>query len=114
MSLNISEINVHVTLLQQQSAEASHVARLLSLYKSELPYFWSGEEVEILCRVLEAQRRDCEKLYGELSLLCSDIVQAVKSIQNQNRAGTLEIGGEGHKWHISASITLGSWKPIKF
>ena len=95
MSLNISEINVHVTLLQQQSAEASHVARLLSLYKSELPYFWSGEEVEILCRVLEAQRRDCEKLYGELSLLCSDIVQAVKSIPNQNRAGTLEIGGGG-------------------
>lgn len=95
MSLNISEVNVQVTLLQQQSAEASHVARLLSLYKSELLHFWSGEEVEILCRVLETQQQDCEKLCGELSSLCSDIVQAVKSIQNQNRAGTLETGGGG-------------------
>ena len=51
--MNISEINVHETLLQQQSAEASHVARLLSLYKSELPYFWSGEEVEILAGYLK-------------------------------------------------------------
>lgn len=114
MSLNISEINVHVTLLQQQSAEASHVARLLSLYKSELPYFWSGEEVEILCRVLEAQRRDCEKLYGELSLLCSDIVQAVKVSKIKTVPELWRSAGEGHKWHISASITLGSWKPIKF
>lgn len=95
VSLNISDVNVQVTLLQQQSATASHVARLLSLYKSELLHFWSGEEVEILCRVLERQQQDCEKLYGELSSLCSDTVQAVKSIQNQNRAETLEIGGGG-------------------
>lgn len=93
MALNISEVNKQVTLLQQQSAEASHVARLLSLYKSELPHFWSGDEVEILCRVLEAQQRDCEKLYEELSSLCTDIVQAVKSIQNQDSAGSLGTGG---------------------
>lgn len=93
MSLNISEINVQVTLLQQQSAEASHAARLLSLYKSELSHFWSGEEVEILCGVLETQQRDCEKLYEELSSLCTDIVQAVKSIQNQDSAGSLGTGG---------------------
>ena len=95
MALNISEVDTQATLLQRQGAAASHAARLLSLYKSELLHFWSGEEVEILCRVLERQQRDCEKLYGELSSLCSDIVQAVNGIQNQNRAGTLEIGGGG-------------------
>lgn len=89
MALNISEVNMQVALLQQQSAAASHAARLLSLYRSELPHFWSGEEVEILCRVLETQQQDCEKLYEELSSLCTDIVQAVKSIQNQDSTGPL-------------------------
>ena len=93
MALNISEVDMQVTLIQRQSAVASHVARLLSLYKSELLHFWSGEEVDCLRRVLEAQSRDCEKLNEELSLLCSDIVRAVKSMQNQDSTGTLETGG---------------------
>ena len=95
MSLNISEINMQLTLLQQQSAVASHVARLLSLYKSELRHFWSGQEVDCFYRVLETQCRDCEKLYGELSALCSDIVQAVKSIQRQDSTEILRTGGGG-------------------
>lgn len=93
MALNISEVDMQVTLLQRQSAVASHVAQILSLYKLELLHFWSGEEVDCLRRVLEEQSRDCEKLYEELSLLCSDIVRAVKSIQNQDSTGNLETGG---------------------
>lgn len=89
MALNILEVNAQVALLQQQSAAASHTARLLSLYKLELLHFWSGEEVDCLCRVLEAQLRDCETLYEELYSLCSDMVLAVKSIQSQGSTGTL-------------------------
>ncbi len=80
MGLNVSKAYAQVASLKQQSAAASHIAGLLSTYKSELIQAWSGVEVEYLLMAIDAETHACEKLSNEADALCCDIVQAVEDI----------------------------------
>ncbi len=83
MALNVSKAYAQVASLKQQSAAASHIARLLSSYKSELIQAWSGVEVEYLLMAIDAEIYACEKLSNGSDALCRDIVQAVEDILSE-------------------------------
>jgi len=83
VALNVSKVYAQITSLKQQSAAASHIARLFYAYKSELVQAWSGIEVEYLLMAIDAEIHACEKLSNESDALCRDIVQAVEDILSE-------------------------------
>ncbi len=80
MALDLSLAYSQVALLKQQSAAASHTARLLASYKTALLNAWSGIETDYLGSVIEEQIRACEKLSKKTDALSCDIVRAIEEI----------------------------------
>ena len=87
VALNVSKANAQIAQLKQQSAAASHTARLLSLYKTELMRSWSGIEADYLIKAINTQIRACQKLSNESNALCRDIAQAIEDILSEEGAG---------------------------
>ncbi len=78
--MNISEAEAQIGLLKQQSAAASHIARVLDSYQNCLQRSWSGIEVNYLCQTIDDQIRACEKLCEDTDRLSSDMVRAMEEI----------------------------------
>lgn len=86
VALNISNTNAQIVRLQRQSATASHIAKMLSVYRARLTESWSGVEMEFFCEVIDAQIRESETLAEESNRLCQDIVRAKKKVLEKEAA----------------------------
>lgn len=94
VALNVTRANAQIAQLKQQSAAASHTARLLSLYKTELMRSWAGIEVDYLITATDVQIRACKKLSDESNALCRDVAQAIEDILSEEDAGdTVTVSG---------------------
>ncbi len=80
MALDLSLAYSQVKSLKQQSAAASHAAKLLSTYKAALLKSWAGVETDYLGKVLDEQIRACEKLSEKTDALSCDILRAIEEI----------------------------------
>lgn len=80
MALDITASNEQIRKLKQQSAAASHCARMLAAYKKDLSKAWHGIEADYFCKAIDRQIRKCERLSEDLDRLSGDIAQAVEEI----------------------------------
>jgi len=85
VALDLSLAYAQVALLKQQSAAASHTARVLASYKVALLKSWSGVEAEYLGNVIDEQIRACEKLGEKTESLSCDIMRAIEDILIEER-----------------------------
>lgn len=90
VALNITKAYAQVAMLKQQSAAASHSARILSAYKSELLQSWAGIEVSYLIKTIDAQIHACKKLSEESDSLSHNIARAIEDILREESADDTE------------------------
>lgn len=80
MALDITASNEQIRKLKQQSAAASHCARMLAAYKEDLSKAWRGIEADYFCKSIDQQIHKCERLSVDLDRLSCDITQAVEEV----------------------------------